>query len=107
MHQRTLKTSFCQETAPPWIRTGEEWLYPYVPILDTFHAMKALRGLCGGNQRRVSLFLHHVWADERVQATELCKDILAETTAVNRETKRGQAQYLLNNLAENPQSTPS
>lgn len=92
-----IENVFLSGDCAPWIRAGEEWLYPCVPILDTFHSMKALRGLCGGNQRRASLFLHHVWADERARATELCQNILVQTPAASREAKRKQAQYLLGN----------
>lgn len=80
-----------------WIRTGEDWLYPCVPILDSFHTMKALRKLCGGKQEQAAAFLHHVRKDERKQASDLCKNILRETPESKRETKLKQANYLLNN----------
>lgn len=80
-----------------WIRTGEEWLYPCVPVLDSFHTMKALRKLCGGKQEQAAAFLRHVWKDERSQAGELCRSILRETPESMREGKMKQAGYLLNN----------
>jgi hypothetical protein len=80
-----------------WIRTGEEWLYPCVPILDGFHTMKALRGLCGSRQQQVSLFMKHVRDNEYEQAIDLFRGILGETPAASREAKRKQAKYLLGN----------
>lgn len=88
---------FLSGDCAPWIRTGEEWLYPCVPVLDSFHSMKALKKLFGGKQEQVSAFLCHVWKDKRKQAGDLCKSILRETPEPKREAKRKQAAYLLNN----------
>lgn len=80
-----------------WIRKGEEWLYPCVPILDSFHTMKALRKLCSGRQEQVSAFLGYVGKDESDKAKDLCKSILNEVMESERVTKLKQANYLLNN----------
>ena len=80
-----------------WIRKGEEWLYPCVPILDSFHTMKALRKLCGSRQEKVAAFLGYVWKDEPDKAMDLCRSILKETPESRREAKLTQANYLLNN----------
>lgn len=88
---------FLSGDCAPWIRTGEEWLYPCVAVLDGFHSMKALKKLCGGNQEQASAFLRHVWKDERKQAGDLCKSILKDTPEPKRKAKRKQAAYLLNN----------
>ena len=80
-----------------WIRKGEEWLYPCVPILDSFHTMKALRKLCSGRQEQVSAFLEYVGKDESDKAKDLCRSILNEVMEPERVTKLKQANYLLNN----------
>lgn len=80
-----------------WIRKGEEWLYPCVPILDSFHTMKALRKLCNGRQEQVSAFLGYVGEDEPDKAKDLCRSILNEVMEPQRVTKLKQANYLLNN----------
>lgn len=80
-----------------WIRTGEEWLYPCVPILDSFHVMKSLRQLCGGKLDRINAFLGYVRKDDRNRAETLCAEILEETPESGRQTKLKQTNYLLNN----------
>ena len=80
-----------------WIRKGEEWLYPCVPVMDSFHTLKALRELCGGKQERVNAFLHYAREDEFLKARELCLGILREGPKPQREAKRRQANYLLGN----------
>ena len=80
-----------------WIRKGEEWLYPCVPILDSFHSMKALRSLFAENPERISEFLNHVRADERSHAVALCQKTLKETPERQRKGKLDKAKYLLNN----------
>lgn len=80
-----------------WIRTGEEWLYPCVPVLDSFHTMKALRKLCGGRQEQVAAFLGYVRKDEPDKAKDLCRSILKATRGSGREAKLKQGNYLLNN----------
>ena len=92
-----IKNIFLSGDCASWIRTGEEWLYPCVPILDGFHTMKALRSLCGGQQQQVSLFLRHVRNNEYAQAIELCKSILEESPEKGRDAKLKQAKYLLSN----------
>jgi|LSQX01.1.fsa_nt_gb hypothetical protein len=80
-----------------WIREGEHWLYPCVPILDGFHSMKALRSLCAGKPGRMKEFMNLVRADRRDQAVALCQAILNETPEKQRKGKLEKAKYLLNN----------
>ena len=94
---QALEQIFLSGDCASWIRKGEEWLYPCVPILDGFHAMKALRKLCGGRQEQAAAFLRHVWKDEFNLAKDLCKSILKETPEPKRKAKHKQANYLLNN----------
>ena len=88
---------FLSGDAASWIRKGEEWLYPCVPILDGFHSMKALRSLFAESPGRISEFLNHVRADEQDHAVELCQKTLSETPAKQRKGKLDKARYLLNN----------
>jgi len=92
-----LETIFLSGDGAPWIRTGEDWLYPCIPILDSFHVMKALRQLCGGKQDRINAFLSYVHKNELNRAEALCEDILKETPEPRRERKLKQSHYLLNN----------
>jgi hypothetical protein len=92
-----LEEVFLSGDAAPWIKAGEEWLYPCVPILDGFHAMKALRRLCGARQDKITAFIRQVQRDERHHAEALCKEIMEETSESGRQTKLSQANYLLNN----------
>lgn len=92
-----IKEIFLSGDCASWIRTGEEWLYPCVPVLDSFHMMKALRELFGGRQDQAAAFLRHVRKDERDQAGALCKSILRETPESKQGAKAKRAAYLLNN----------
>ncbi|NLX83407.1 MAG: ISLre2 family transposase [Clostridiales bacterium] len=92
-----LERVFLSGDCAKWIRKGEEWLYPCVPVLDGFHTMKALRSLCAGKQERIFTFLNHVWADEQEQARALCQTILEETPSKQREGRQQLAKYLLGN----------
>ena len=80
-----------------WIRRGEEWLYPCVSLLDGYHRMKALRGLCGGNQDLAAEFMRCVRKDDFRQAEVLCRNILDSAAEADMNNKRVQAKYLLNN----------
>ena len=80
-----------------WIRKGEDWLYPCVPVLDGFHTMKALKKLFGRSQEQSAAFMRHVRKDEFAKAKDLCRSILKETLEPQREAKRKSANYLLNN----------
>lgn len=80
-----------------WIRKGEEWLHPCVPVLDGFHMMKALRSLCGRDSGSISAFLTHVREDEYQEAEAMCKTILNRSPAEQRAGKRRIVRYLLGN----------
>lgn len=80
-----------------WIREGEHWLYPCVPVLDGFHSMKALRSLCADNTGRIHEFMRLARADRRDEAVALCQTILDETPEKQRKGKQAKADYLLNN----------
>lgn len=80
-----------------WIRRGEEWLYPCVPILDAFHTGKALKKLCGNRTAEASAFMRFVRNDEKKKARELCRSLLRDTPEPWTEEKRKAANYLLNN----------
>lgn len=92
-----LNRVFLSGDGASWIRAGEEWLYPCVPILDDFHMMKALRGLCGNNRRDISLFLQHVGKDDHEKAAALCARILEGTPKEAKQGKQRTVRYLLNN----------
>lgn len=93
----TTKHIFLSGDCAAWIRTGEEWLYPCVPILDGFHTMKALRTLCGGRQGLLQEFLHSIRGNDREQAVNLCRKILADLPDSERTGKQKIAKYLLGN----------
>ena len=80
-----------------WIRKGEEWLYPCIPILDGFHSMKALRSLFAQTPGRIKEFMHDVQTDELEHAMALCQQTLNETPEQQRKGKQDKAKYLLNN----------
>ena len=92
-----LERIFLSGDGAPWIRTGEDWLYPCVPILDSFHVMKTLRQLCGGSQERINTFLSYVRKNEPTSAEALFEEISKETPVPKRERKIKQVNYLLNN----------
>ena len=92
-----LERIFLSGDGAAWIRTGEDWLYPCVPILDSFHVMKTLRQLCGGKQDRINTFLSYVHKNDLNSTEALCDDILKETPESKRERKIKQANYLMNN----------
>ena len=89
---------FLSGDAGSWIRKGEEWLYPCIPVLDGFHTAKAVKRLFGAHAQRASEFMGHVWQDELEQARELCRKQLLETPEPRRAAKQKQANYLLNNF---------
>ena len=88
---------FLSGDSAPWIREGEHWLYPCVPILDGFHSMKALRSLCADNTGRIHELMSLMRTDRRDEAVALCQTILRETPEKQRKGKSAQAKYLLNN----------
>ena len=92
-----LERIFLSGDGAPWIRTGEDWLYPCIPILDSFHVMKALRQLCGGSQERINTFLSYVRKNEFNSAKALFEEILKETPELKRDRKLKQINYLQNN----------
>lgn len=92
-----VKNIFLSGDCASWIRTGEEWLYPCIPILDRFHTMKALRSLCGGQQGLIREFLHCMRKNDPAQASQLCKQILADLPGAQKKGKLKIAKYLLSN----------
>ena len=92
-----LKHVFLSGDCAPWIRKGEEWLYPCVPVLDGYHTMKALRSLCGGRGREIAAFLHHVKEDAYDKAEALCEDILEDSPDELVKRRQEMARYLLGN----------
>lgn len=94
---QALERIFLSGDGAAWIRTGEDWLYPCVPILDSFHVMKTLRQLCSGSQERINTFQSYVHKNEPDSAEALFEEILKETPVPKRERKNKQVNYLLNN----------
>ena len=92
-----LKGVFLSGDAAPWIRAGEEWLYPCIPILDGFHVKKALRQLFGGRDALVSAFWRYVREDKYQEAQALCRRVLEESPESKRAGKARLANYLLGN----------
>lgn len=92
-----LKGIFLSGDAAPWIRTGEEWMYPCVPILDGFHVKKALRQFCGGQDALVSDFSRYVRDDKHQEAQALCQRVLETSPENKRPGKEKLANYLLGN----------
>lgn len=92
-----LEHVFLSGDCASWIRKGEEWLYPCVPVLDRFHTMKTLRSLCAGRPGQIAGFLHHVRMDEQKEAAAMCRTILRQTAPEKRKRKHQLAKYLLSN----------
>lgn len=93
----TLEQVYLSGDGAPWIRKGEEWLYPCVPVLDSYHTLKALRSLCGGDRKLSAAFMRCVWEDRREDALNLCADMLQSVGEAERKKKQKTADYLLNN----------
>ena len=92
-----IRAVFLSGDGASWIRKGEDWLYPCVPILDGFHAMQALRKMCADQPQSIDAFLHHVKTGQREQAEALCKDVLSASAADRRKARATAASYLMNN----------
>lgn len=92
-----LKGIFLSGDAGKWIRKGEDFLYPCIPVLDKFHTMKALKVLCGGRSPRVGQLLEYMRSNEPLKAKELCRIVVKEAPKSRRETKMKNANYLLHN----------
>lgn len=93
----SLKHVFLSGDCAPWIRKGEEWLYPCTPVLDGYHALKALRSLCGGKEKQIAAFLSYVQADAYSEAKALCSEILSASSEDQVKSRRIAARYLLSN----------
>ena len=92
-----LKHIFLSGDCASWIRKGEEWLYPCIPILDGYHALKALRSLCGGKDQQIAAFMHYVQADAYSEAKRLCREMLGASSEEQAKSRRIAARYLLSN----------
>lgn len=92
-----LKHIFLSGDCASWIRKGEEWLYPCMPVLDGYHALKALRSLCGGKDQQIAAFMRYVQADAYPEAKTLCSEILSVASEEQTKSRRIAARYLLSN----------
>ena len=95
--QESVESIFLSGDGASWIRAGEDWLYPCVPILDGYHVEKAFTILTAGavagirNRARAALK-----AGNKERFEEACREIVLQTEELSvQERKRDAARYLL------------